>query len=222
MVNDGRGLYIPPEIWALEMLSISERIVLSEIAFLYANRGRCFASNDHFARLLNCSPSNARKIIYNLIQSGFVSRVSKSEHDQRLLCPNVNVEGVQIRTTPCPNPDTIENKVKPKTKPQKKPTRPNLDMVNEWFAENNAPMMAAAFFDYYETNGWVQGRGQKPIKDWTAAARGWIRRQNQFNGEKQQRGFDRQKFSPQKIGAWANQKQHVGDNAGENKMRGND
>jgi hypothetical protein len=36
-----------------------------------------------------------------------------------------------------------------------------------------------AFFDYYEANGWTQGRN-KPIKDWKAAARGWIRRSQQF------------------------------------------
>jgi len=38
---------------------------------------------------------------------------------------------------------------------------------------------AMAFWDYYEANGWTQGRG-KPIKDWKAAARGWIRRTGQF------------------------------------------
>lgn len=33
---------------------------------------------------------------------------------------------------------------------------------------------ASSFFDHYTANGWVQGRG-KPIRDWQAACRNWIR-----------------------------------------------
>ena len=38
---------------------------------------------------------------------------------------------------------------------------------------------AQAFFDFYEANGWVQGRN-KPIKDWKAAVRNWQRTDKQF------------------------------------------
>lgn len=207
-------MYIPPEIWTLPGVTIPERIVLAEIVFLHAQNG-CFASNDHFGRLLGCSSSNARKILYRLVDLGHVVRVSKYGHDQRVLCPTMDTEGVQIRTTPCPNPDNITDKGKPKPKKQTETTtRPNLDMVQTWFAENGHPEFAGPFFDYYETNGWVQGRGRKPIKNWEAAARGWIRNQKKYNDEKRQRGFDRLKFNADNIRTWANQKQHPGNDGG--------
>lgn len=42
---------------------------------------------------------------------------------------------------------------------------------------------ADKFFDHYEANGWVQGKG-KPLVDWKAAMKNWIRRniEGQFTG----------------------------------------
>lgn len=212
-MDERRGLYIPAEIWSLDSLTIAERIVLSEIAFL-DSQGRCFANNNHFGRLLGCSASNARKIIYSLLDAGVVVRVSASGHGERVLCPNLAAAHVQTWTPPCPNPDTVKDKTESKPKTQKRtPTRPNLDMVREWFRKNNAPTMAEPFFDFYDANGWVQGKG-KPIRNWEAAARGWIRRQNQWNNENKQRGFDRLKFSADNIRAWADGKNNPGNDGG--------
>lgn len=191
-------------------LSVSERIILAEIVFLHAN-GECFASNEHFAQLLNCSASNARKMIYTLVRVGAIKRVSKNGHGHRVLCPNVAAEGVQNWTVPRPKLDTVIEQ--PINKPKKQHTPkacPKLDTCQNWFAENGAAEMANAFFDYYETNGWVQGAAKKPIRNWHAAARGWIRRQQQFNAEKKQRGFNRQKFDAATIAAWANDKNNGG------------
>ncbi len=38
---------------------------------------------------------------------------------------------------------------------------------------------AQRFFDFYERNGWVQGKG-KPIKDWKAAVRNWHSRTKEY------------------------------------------
>ena len=76
---------------------------------------------------------------------------------------------------------TIEHTKEPtieKNRTKKKPK--DLEEVLESFKEVGAEESEAmAFFDYYEANGWTQGRN-KPIKDWKAAARGWIRRSHQF------------------------------------------
>jgi hypothetical protein len=42
--------------------------------------------------------------------------------------------------------------------------------------EDKCHNQASLFFDHYETNGWVQNKG-KPVKNWEAAARNWVRRE---------------------------------------------
>lgn len=73
-------------------------------------------------------------------------------------------------------------------KPEKKKfIAPTLQQVSDYFLstignaknekswpEDKCRFEAAELFDHYKANGWVQGRG-KPIKDWQAACRNWIR-----------------------------------------------
>jgi hypothetical protein len=65
---------------------------------------------------------------------------------------------------------------------------------------------ALKFFDYYTANGWTQGRN-KPLKDWKAAARNWMRNQNKWNNERDNktRGNVGQKFSPEAINKFIHQ-----------------
>lgn len=53
------------------------------------------------------------------------------------------------------------------------------------------------FFDYYESNGWKVGRNT--MKDWRAAARGWSKRQSNFN----KANSNQQDFSDDSTG-WVN------------------
>ncbi len=68
-----------------------------------------------------------------------------------------------------------------------KPRRPRFIAPEEsdvlaYFAEQGSTNSeAASFYDYYTANGWTQGQGRgRPIKDWQAAARSWIRRAGQY------------------------------------------
>lgn len=54
----------------------------------------------------------------------------------------------------------------------------DTSLANAW-PEDRCKNKAAEFFDHYTANGWVQGRG-KPIKDWEAACRNWMR--NEIKG----------------------------------------
>lgn len=49
---------------------------------------------------------------------------------------------------------------------------PTLDEVKAYCLERKNNVDAERFFDYYSTNGWVQGKN-KPIKDWKACVRTW-------------------------------------------------
>ena len=75
-------------------------------------------------------------------------------------------------------------------KPPKTPTRekrfspPSSDEVRDFCREHFYDIDAEQFVDFYTANGWKQGRG-KPIVDWKAAVRTWVKRRKQ---EKQGKG----------------------------------
>lgn len=62
---------------------------------------------------------------------------------------------------------------------------PSVDEVRSYCRERQNNIDPEAFVDYYEANGWVQGRG-KPIRDWKAAVRTWERRRKE--SEKKESG----------------------------------
>lgn len=68
----------------------------------------------------------------------------------------------------------VQGERKPTTSTQRRFTPPTLEEVMEYCQERNNGIDAIQFFDYYEANGWVQGKN-KPLKDWKAAVRTWER-----------------------------------------------
>ena len=65
--------------------------------------------------------------------------------------------------------------------PPKKKVRviPTLDEVKEYITEKGYPIDAEHFWNFYEANGWVQGRG-KPIKKWKSCLTTWLKRRNDY------------------------------------------
>jgi hypothetical protein len=54
--------------------------------------------------------------------------------------------------------------------------KPNIEDISNYIKEIKSSVDPEAFFNFYEANGWMQGRG-KPIKNWKAAVKTWERRQ---------------------------------------------
>lgn len=50
---------------------------------------------------------------------------------------------------------------------------PPVRLVELYCRQRKNGIDPRAFLDHYETCGWVQGKGRKPIKDWQAAVRTW-------------------------------------------------
>jgi hypothetical protein len=74
------------------------------------------------------------------------------------------------------NNNTIEGEekgVKGKKKQAFEP--PTLEEVMKYCEERGTGIDPISFFDFYEANGWVQGKQGKPLKDWKAAVRYWER-----------------------------------------------
>lgn len=71
------------------------------------------------------------------------------------------------------NIDSEEKEVQGKRKRAFEP--PTLEEVMQYCEERCNGIDAIQFFDFYEANGWVQGKQGKPLKDWKAAVRTWER-----------------------------------------------
>jgi len=50
---------------------------------------------------------------------------------------------------------------------------PSLAEVTAHMLERNNGIDPVAFWSFYETNGWVQGKACKPIKNWKACVITW-------------------------------------------------
>ena len=67
---------------------------------------------------------------------------------------------------------------------------PTVDEVKSYCSERNNKINADQFIDFYSANGWVQGKGRKPIKDWKATVRTWERRDKENGPAKKNYDFD--------------------------------
>lgn len=106
-----------------------------------------------------------------------ISKLKQNQTEER--GANMNLPSV---------PEKIDRKEKKKKISIQKLLPPNLEKVENFFSARTktfwpletSKQEAGNFFDHYEANGWVQGKG-KPIVKWEAAAHKWIR--NAQNGE---------------------------------------
>lgn len=70
--------------------------------------------------------------------------------------------------------------------------KPTVEEISAYCEERSNGIPAQAFFDHYETNGWVQGRSSKPVVDWKACVRTWeAQRKSGSNGGRGSPMFDR-------------------------------
>lgn len=59
--------------------------------------------------------------------------------------------------------------------------KPDIAEVATYAAENELRLDPQAFMDHYDACGWVVGKN-KPMRDWRAAVRNWVRRNGEFGG----------------------------------------
>ena len=90
-------------------------------------------------------------------------------------CPEVRLELGKDRL----DKESIEKAPDKPAHHAQKFTPPSLDEVKAYCAERSNSVSPERFVDYYTANGWVQGAGRKPIKDWKACIRTWEQRDKQ-------------------------------------------
>lgn len=191
MERQFKGVWIPAEIWLDARLTLVEKALYAEIDS-FSGIGKSFhKANETIQLEYGVSRPTVSKAIKKLESLGFIEstfdgriRHLTVQADRKIFTGrgkesfgqtvnNLRAEGKNSTSN-----NTVERTTKNTTKESGRPK--GLEEVLEAFKEVGADEAdGMAFFDYYEANGWTQGRN-KPIKDWKAAARGWIRRSPQF------------------------------------------
>lgn len=90
-----------------------------------------------------------------------------------------------ITHTPVTTPPIIpqEDKVEKTRKRKERFVPPSVDEISVYCQSRGNDIDPQEFYDFYTTNGWVQGQRGKPIQDWRACVRTWEakRRKNPYS-----------------------------------------
>ena len=62
--------------------------------------------------------------------------------------------------------------------------KPTFEELSEYISENGYDIDPQYFIDYYDSCEWTVGKN-KPMKDWKAAVRTWVRNNKEWNDNKQ-------------------------------------
>ena len=162
--------------WMMTSLGLSGNDLLC-YALIYGysqdRQGAYFGSLSHTAEALNISRRAVVDVLERLVARGAIRR------------KHVVMDGVQrcMYTAVVPDEATPPPQ---KSSPQRRTQfrKPTLEEVREYCRQRGNKVDAERFVNFYETNGWVQGRG-KPIRDWKAAVRTWENRNDlEHNGQR--------------------------------------
>lgn len=150
----------------------------------------CFVTSE--ARLCvetGLSRQQVRTALSKLISTNEITKISTKTYTLICVnkwadyqyCPDVaNQEITNVATNRPYSTATTTKEVK-EVKEDKKEiykerfVRPSLDEIKAYCESRHNGVDAERFYDYYQSNGWVQGKSRKPIKDWRACVRTWER-----------------------------------------------
>jgi predicted transcriptional regulator len=111
-------------------------------------------------------------------------QLQKLQPQAQELQPQLRQEATTVAQSIEENRKSKELSKSIEAKPKKEATPKDLQTIIDTFtAAGSTAELAERFFNYYESVGWVIGRARKPMKDWKATARDWIKRQTTYDNE---------------------------------------
>ena len=168
--------------WALDKDIKNELGLLIIISSLTAEKGYCFASNKYFAELFKTKEETISRKIKILEKRKYIS-VEYEKRGSQVISRKIRL--TKISTVDCQkyqwsidknvkdNNTSINNtSINKKEIYKERFKKPTLEEVKEYCLERQNGIDAEQFIDYYDANGWVQGKN-KPVKDWKACIRTW-------------------------------------------------
>jgi len=201
LIREFKGLWIPASIIERTELTAVEKMLWADIDSFTGKEATWFKSRDTVAREFGVSDRTISRGLNKLVDLGLVRMTSNDGRTRHYVSslPGQSVQSDAPKPTGQTRQDVpIENNRE--NKKRKQFSMPHREEVVEYFESNGSTVTEAEkYLDYYTANGWKQGRG-KPIRDWKAAARNWMRNEKQWRNEK--RGFDPNGFTPDGIGSF--------------------
>lgn len=173
----GNGYSICFNEWALDKSINGELGLLLIISSLCAEKGYCFASNDYFAELFNEHETTISRKIKKLFKKKYIIveyekrgaeiksrkiRLANLLTDDYQNCYSTISENAKDNIISINNIKEIDNNKLLSTK-KRKFVPPTLEEVETYCKERNNNVDAKRFYDYYEANDWVDGKGNKVI-----------------------------------------------------------
>ena len=212
MNREFKGVWIPKKLYLNDNLTWTDKLIILEVHSFSNNGLECFVSNEHLADFTQASLSSVEKSLSKLVKQGIIIRTKKKiegSYQRFLRLANSNFcEDVPVNSAidqPYILRPTNINIQKQTKKTNRERTPLNITVVIDAFIEaGSTEKEANKFYDYYESNGWKQGKG-KPIINWKAAARNWIRRSEDFKINNNANGFDRTKISGERLRNYFNE-----------------
>lgn len=214
MKRQFQGLWIPIEVLSRPGLSAVDKMLWADIQSFTGNDSTWFKSNATVAAELGVSERSVSRSLKTLTDAGMI-KLQKNDGRTRYYVSTLSrqfgeSDSPDVTGQPRQVGD-IDNKREKQTRKQSRFIAPTSEEVRMYFFEVDGDVRkvvgdkwtastdteALKFYDYYTANGWTQGRG-KPLKDWKAAARNWMRNQNQWKNERQTKsaGFEAGNFNP--------------------------
>jgi biotin operon repressor len=161
--------------WALDKDINGELGLLLIISSLCCETGYCYASNEYLAELFNTTEITISRKIRKLKDKGYLTidyekrgaevkkrfiRLTRLLTDDYQNCKptinkNVKENNISINNTSINNKEIYKERFK----------KPTLEEVEEYCRQRNSSVDARTFYEYFETGGWVDSKGNK-VKNW--------------------------------------------------------
>tara|TARA_R100001440_G_C2485800_1_gene114172 strand:- start:26 stop:679 length:654 start_codon:yes stop_codon:yes gene_type:complete len=203
MQREFKGVWIPKEVWLNKDLSLTEKALLAEIDSFTGEGKAFYKSNETIQEEYKVSRPTISKSLKKLEGMGFIKiefdgrrrKVTYQADRKNFTGRRKEIYGQTVKKFPADRKNstsinTVKEQVKEQVKKSRGFTPPNLEKCMSTFEEAGSTTdEGEKFFNFYTSKGWMVGRSK--MKDWKAAARNWIKRNND-----EQRNTNRNKTSP--------------------------
>jgi DNA-binding transcriptional ArsR family regulator len=190
MEREFKGVWIPKEVWLNKELSLTEKALLAEIDSFTGEGKAFYKSNETIQEEYKVSRPTISKALKKLEGMGFIKvefdgrrRKVTYQADRKIFTGRrKEFYGQTVNNLPADRKNstsinTVKEQVKEQSKKSRGFTPPNLEeCMSNFQGAGSTSDEGEKFFNFYTSKGWMVGRSK--MKDWKAAARNWIKRNN--------------------------------------------